>query len=100
MSAQFYYTMTHVPGTTGESTVSTLQEELVEISIVSYITHFPASPDHRQEYREARNSDLLSLIKYFCTGWPGKEKVNVPPTGEAQGSLTMIDDLLLYNHLS
>ena len=109
--ARFTYSIVHVPGkllytadTLSRSPLTTSSdaslEELAELAMHSCIAHLPASPDRCCKYKAAQHADpLLSLvIKYCHTSWPGKSKVNeaIAPYWEAQGMLTLKDDLLLY----
>ena len=53
---------------------------------------------YRTYEREVERRVLSLVIKYCHTAWPQKSKVNeaIAPYWEAQGMLTLKDDLLLY----
>ena len=107
----FDYSITHVPGnhlhtadslsrsplhTGGDPSLS----ELAQLAMDACTSHLPASHMQLKEYERAQNSDpICSLVINYCrTGWPSKTLINEPikPYWEAQGNLTLQDNLLLH----
>ena len=111
--AKYDYIAQHVPGkllyaadalsrapTQGES-----EEELQE-EVEAYVDHvtmssIPATTHRLQAYRQAQMEDAeCSKVREYCqTNWPAKHSIesSLKPYWKVRGSLTLCDDLLLYN---
>ena len=111
--AKYDYIAQHVPGkllyvadalsrapTQGES-----EEELQE-EVEAYVDHvtmssIPATAARLQAYRQAQMEDAeCSKVREYCqTNWPAKHSIEslLKPYWKVRGSLTLCDDLLLYN---
>ena len=108
---RFDYTIEHVPGkylytadtlsrAPVHSYVDSTLGELAELTMEACIAHLPAGQNRLREYQEAQASDMLCslVIKYCCTSWPVKGKVDeaLDPYWKAQGALTLHRNLLLH----
>ena len=111
--AKYNYIAQHVPGkqlyaadalshapTQGES-----GEELQE-EVEAYVDHvtmssIPATTHQLQTYRQAQMEDAeCAKVREYCqTYWPAKHSIesSLKPYWKVRGSLTLCDDLLLYN---
>ena len=107
--ARFDYSISHVPGKLlytadalsrdpiPEQEPSTLQEE-----VEAFVNSLTAATERRLEtYRHAQEQDeICSQVREYCrTGWPKKQLVplNLIPYWNARNSLTICNNLLLYN---
>ena len=114
--AKFDYTVTHVPGKllysadalsrapaspVVPSEDDSLQDD-AELFVTTIVSSLPASKGRLVEYQKAQQEDpTLTLVKDYCNkGWPAKETVepDVKPYWTVQNSLTLGNDLLLYNN--
>ena len=66
----------------------------------THIAQLPAGKERLETYRSAQRSDhSCSILRRYCqNGWPDKHSVDqvTKPYWEAQGELTIGEDLLLY----
>ena len=112
--ARFDYTISHVPGkhlytadTLSRAPVAgsddnSLQEE-VEAFVDGVVERsLPATEQRLNTYRCAREQDPVcqQVIEYCRTGWPrkGLVKPDIAPYWKVRGSLTVCNQLLLYDH--
>ena len=115
--AKFKYTAQHIPGKLlyvadalsrapeGDEESSTgddLQEEAE--AFVEHITipSLPATPDRLAVYRLAQKADTeCAKVREYCqSSWPGRDSIHnsLKPYRKVRGSLTLCDDILLYNN--
>ena len=87
--------------TPGVNRVTFTQE--IESFLETVIAALPASPDRLQQYQDAQSSDAicLTLQKYCTSCWPDKRRLssNIKPYWKYWGELTIVDNMLLYNHI-
>ena len=113
--AKFDYTVSHVPGkllyaadalsraptspVTPED--DSLQDD-AELLVDTMVTSLPASKARLAVYLNGQKSDhTLTVVRLYCQGgWPSKHQIppQVKPYWEARASLTVCNDLLLYNN--
>ena len=113
--AKYDYTVVHIPGKllyaadalsrapTSPATPmedDSLQDD-AELLASTVISSLPASKQRLAVYVSGQKSDsTLSRVRWYCqNGWPGKHEVEptLNPYWEVRYSLTLCDDLLLYN---
>ena len=114
--AKFDYTVSHVPGKllyaadalsrapTSQVTPEeddSLQDD-AELLVDTMVTSLPASKVRLAVYLNGQKSDhTLTVVRLYCQGgWPSKHQIppEVKPYWEARASLTVCNDLLLYNN--
>ena len=111
--ARYHYVAIHIPGkllvivdtlSRAPLSVSLEQEDLqAEVStfIDNVISHLPATNKRQDEYREAQSQDPIcsQVIKFCQSQWPQKspEKINLVPYCGVRATLTVCNNLLLYN---
>ena len=83
-----------------EQEPTTLQKE-VEVFVNSLTKTLPASEQRLEMYRQAQEQDeaCMQVREYSKMGWPKKQLIpsNLTPYWKARDSLTICNDLLLYN---
>ena len=110
--ARFDYGISHVPGRLlftadalsrdpiPEYEPSTLQKE-IEVFVNSLTKTLSASEQRLEMYRQAQEQDeVCTQLREYCRmGWPRKQLIpfNLTPYWKARNSLTICNDLLLYN---
>ena len=66
------------------------------------IPQLPATPPKLETYRQAQINDLVcARVREYCKSqWPGRDSIKsaVKPYWKVRGSLSLCDNLLLYNH--
>lgn len=107
--ARFDYAVGHVPGkllytadTLSRAPTADAQADDTEAFIrIVTIPALPASPDRLDAYRRAQREDpgCTQITKYCNTNWPRRERTDptLLPFWKVRGSLTVCDDLLLFN---
>jgi len=114
--AKYDYSVVHIPGKllyvadafswVPTSPVTPMEDDLLqddaELLVSTVISSLPASKQRLGVFVSGQKSDLtLSRVRWYCQhGWPGKHEVEpmVKPYWEARCSLTLCDDLLLFNN--
>ena len=110
--AKFDYSISHVPGRLlftadalsrdpiPEREPSTLQKE-TEVFVNSLTRMLPASEQRLEIYCQAQEWDeVCTQLREYCKmGWPRKQLIplSLTPYWKARNSLTICNDLLLYN---
>ena len=113
--AKFDYTVFHVPrkllyaadalSRAPTSPVTPEDDSLqddAELLVDTVVTSLPASKARLAVYLNSQKSDhTLTVVRLYCQGgWPSKHQIppEVKPYWEARASLTVCNDLLLYNN--
>ena len=83
--------------------VDTTLQDLAEICMIAAVSHLPASHRQLEIYKNAQSEDTSyqQIIKYCREGWPcGKKEIDasLKPYWEAQGELTVGNELLMHGH--
>ena len=103
----------HVPGkllyaaeATSRAPMQGESEEELQEEVEAYVNHvtrssIPAATRQLEEYRQAQMEDAeCSQVREYCQmHWPTKHSIesSLKPYWKVRGSLTLVDDLLLYN---
>jgi len=114
--AKFDYSVSHVPGKllyaadalsrAPTSAVTPADEDSLqddaELLVDATTSSLPASPGRLAVYISSQKADhVFTQVRLCCqTSWPPKQKLDpiLKPYWEARGSLTLCNDLLLYNN--
>ena len=111
--AKYNYIAQHVPGkllyaadALSHAPIPGESEDELQEEVEAYVDHItmstiPATNHRLQEYRQAQKEDAECLkVRDYCqTHWPDKHSIesSLKPYWKVRGSLTLCDDLLLYN---
>ena len=111
--AKYDYIAQHVPGkllyatdALSRAPMQGKSEEELQEEVEAYVNHvirssIPATTQRLEEYRQAQIVDAeCSQVREYCqTHWPTKHSIEslLKPYWKVRGSLTLVDDLLLYN---
>ena len=114
--AKYDYSVVHIPGKllyaadalsrAPTSPVTPMEDDSLqddaELLASTVISSLPASKQRLGVYADGQKSDpTISRVRWYCqNGWPGKHEVEplVKPYWEARCSLTLCDDLLLFDN--
>lgn len=93
-------TLSRAPVHCSTSTDAPTQQDLAQLSMMSTISHLPASDRRLETYKKAQSNDptCKQILLYCREGWPKKSELDpvFKPYWNEQGELTEGDGLLMY----